>query len=269
VLLFLALRRRLSHAFAICIHIASSMALLAYETRFAAIESSGGGASAVLHQTQSAFVVLGVLALCIFGGKPGLLAGLLLAVLAKHHAASELLSFMLAALVGVVGVICHHATRALAASRAQLETIAFVDSLTGLLNLRAAKMQFETFAAIAKRSDTKLMLMLWDLDRLKAVNDRDGHAAGDQYIKSFCGHLQRSLRKGDLAFRIGGDEFLSFHLRLEDGVIVANRVRENFEHVSVGWASEPESTFEALVKLADARMYENKTARRESSPNHA
>jgi diguanylate cyclase (GGDEF)-like protein len=112
----------------------------------------------------------------------------------------------------------------------------------------------------------KLMLMLWDLDRLKSVNDREGHAAGNQYIKSFCGHLQRSLRKGALAFRIGGDEFLSFDLRLQDSGIVARRVRENFEHVSGGWASEPESTFDALVKLA-ARMYENKTVRRESFPD--
>jgi GGDEF domain-containing protein len=265
-LVLLALRRVLPHKVAICIHIALAMLLLAYETRFAAIEKLSGGNPEVLHQTQSAFIILGVLALSVFGGRFGFLAGILLAGIAKHHAPSELMSFTLAALIGAAGLVWHHAAQSLAASRMQLETIAFVDALTGLPNLRAAKMQFEIFTAVAKRAGFAFTLMVWDLDHLKAVNDREGHAAGDRYINAFCRHLQGCLRKGDVAFRMGGDEFLSFHLRLENGELLATRVREHFAQVSVGWASDPDASFDTLVGLADARMYEDKAARRESSP---
>ena len=79
------------------------------------------------------------------------------------------------------------------------------DGLTGVLNRRA----FETRASslIAAAGPIPCSLVACDLDRFKEINDRYGHAAGDDVLRTFGGFLRASIRASDLAGRIGGEEF--------------------------------------------------------------
>jgi diguanylate cyclase (GGDEF)-like protein len=257
LLAILAGRGVIKHALAISINIALGMAVLALETH-----RHDPDATALLFQTQSAFVCFGVFALAAFGGRFALALGLTLAALTRHHSASEIGSFAFVAVFGAGGLMLNYSLYALEKSRAELQQLAFVDPLTRLPNRRSAESQFDSFRSIATRNKMHLMIMVWDLDGLKAVNDGQGHAAGDAYITQFSACLRATLRKGDVAFRIGGDEFLSFHLNLDDGDIVTQRVRQQFPHVSVGWSKDTSGTLDELVQISDAQMYKDKAARR-------
>ena len=90
----------------------------------------------------------------------------------------------------------------------RLEEQAFLDPLTGLLNRRALGRDLQREIGRAVRYDRSLNLMVADLDGLKAVNDTEGHAAGDVRLRAMATALTAALRVGDLAYRIGGDEFV-------------------------------------------------------------
>ncbi len=91
--------------------------------------------------------------------------------------------------------------------RRRLARRAMVDPLTNLPNRRAAICGILRGAARAKREGTALSLVLIDLDDFKSVNERGGHEAGDRVLRSVGGVLARIVRTGELAARIGGDEF--------------------------------------------------------------
>lgn len=88
-----------------------------------------------------------------------------------------------------------------------LHTLARTDPLTGLLNRRALQQAATALIAQARRHGDPLCLLLIDLDGFKAINDRHGHAAGDQALLLTAAALQGTLRPGDLAGRWGGEEF--------------------------------------------------------------
>lgn len=89
----------------------------------------------------------------------------------------------------------------------ELEGQAMTDSLTGLLNRRAAHDTFEREAARATREQSPLCLVLLDLDDFKDYNDTHGHLAGDRLLRESSDGWRRVLRRGDHLARIGGDEF--------------------------------------------------------------
>lgn len=86
--------------------------------------------------------------------------------------------------------------------------LAHVDPLTGLYNRRYALPQLAAIAARAADTGTDFAVMVVDLDRFKLVNDRHGHAAGDQVLVEVARRLTANLRSSDLLARIGGEEFL-------------------------------------------------------------
>lgn len=86
----------------------------------------------------------------------------------------------------------------------QVET----DPLTSLGNRRALRAQMERLLDSAKRGNGSLSVLMIDVDQFKQINDRLGHEAGDQCLAYLGRQLQSSLRRGDFAFRIGGDEFI-------------------------------------------------------------
>jgi diguanylate cyclase (GGDEF)-like protein len=91
--------------------------------------------------------------------------------------------------------------------REQLERLSREDPLTGLANRRCWD---ETLAREFERScrqDVSLAVILCDLDRLKDVNDRFGHAVGDEVLKATADLLRERVRATDVAARLGGDEF--------------------------------------------------------------
>jgi two-component system, cell cycle response regulator len=86
--------------------------------------------------------------------------------------------------------------------------LAATDPLTGLYNRRYALAHLDRIATRAAETGTQFAVMVLDLDRFKAVNDRFGHAAGDVVLVTVAARLAAALRPSDLVARVGGEEFL-------------------------------------------------------------
>ena len=81
------------------------------------------------------------------------------------------------------------------------------DGLTGLLNPRAFYPRMEQEIERSRRSGSPMALLLLDIDRLKALNDRYGHAIGDRALERIARAIQHEMRSIDAGGRLGGDEF--------------------------------------------------------------
>jgi diguanylate cyclase (GGDEF)-like protein len=110
--------------------------------------------------------------------------------------------------------------------RDQVEDMAFTDTLTHLPNRRHARVFLENEFAAAQRG-RMLSVVLFDLDDFKKFNDKHGHAAGDEALRSFAEILTRTTRRMNLSARLGGEEFLSVLAgsESEGAVTFADRVR--------------------------------------------
>jgi diguanylate cyclase (GGDEF)-like protein len=142
------------------------------------------------------------------------------------------------------------------------------DPLTGLLNHEAFHARLEAEVARARRYRGRLAVVLFDLDRFKETNDREGHLEGDRLLRAFATALERTARTTDLLGRLGGDEFGALLLEVESGRVTSflERLRDRLAEgpaASAGAAFLPDegTTPEQLVGLADRRLYEDKAAR--------
>lgn len=93
-------------------------------------------------------------------------------------------------------------------ARRQAEAQALTDPLTGLANRRALDAELAAAIAALQRDGAPFAVAHLDLDHFKAVNDTHGHAAGDHILVQVAEALRAEIRKGDLAARVGGDEFV-------------------------------------------------------------
>ena len=109
--------------------------------------------------------------------------------------------------LGVLTELLLHPLRN-ALTHATLQKQAFEDGLTGLLNRKALDRMLPRELASAERHGQPLTLVMLDMDRLKPINDKLGHAAGDRALQVMAGAIVGALRQSDLGFRIGGDEFV-------------------------------------------------------------
>jgi diguanylate cyclase (GGDEF)-like protein len=142
------------------------------------------------------------------------------------------------------------------------------DPLTGVLNHRAFHARVGSEVARARRYRGRLALVLFDLDRFKETNDREGHAEGDRLLRAVAAALADTVRENDEVGRLGGDEFGVLLLQAEPWAVQAflERVRsvlpEGVE-VSAGSAylAETKGPPEKLFALADKRLYADKIAR--------
>ncbi len=91
---------------------------------------------------------------------------------------------------------------------AEAEKQSMTDPLTGLYNRRSMDALMDREVALSERHGNPLSLVMIDMDKFKEVNDSHGHAAGDHLLKAFADCVRITLRKTDLAFRYGGDEFV-------------------------------------------------------------
>jgi diguanylate cyclase (GGDEF)-like protein len=157
----------------------------------------------------------------------------------------------------------------------ELRFLADHDPLTRLLNRRAFVSRLDGEVARAVRYGRSFGLVIADLDNFKRLNDRYGHAAGDEALVSFANVLVESLRKPDDAFRIGGDEFavLLAEASEEDARQVVARVEALLEKLARGgepWAADLSASFgcaacpedaddaQTLFRLADEALYDAK-----------
>jgi diguanylate cyclase (GGDEF)-like protein len=156
--------------------------------------------------------------------------------------------------------------------------LAALDQLTGLYNRRSGEQRLSAEVLRAQRTGRPLTILLLDLDGLKAVNDRFGHAGGDELIRCFAQCLNKAIRGSDLAVRQGGDEFLVLlpDCKLDEVRYVLNRLsghKLDLEGTSLaiafsaGWANhKPGDSPEELLKRADEALYVNKRATKASAP---
>ena len=139
---------------------------------------------------------------------------------AVHRAPTPLLDAVAAALIVVLVLIVALVRQILAPaeelarSRGEIHELyqaersnALSDSLTGLGNHRAFQEAFDRHLHRVQSAGTSLALVLIDLDEFKLVNDSAGHAVGDELLAEFASRLSLALRRGDEAYRVGGDEF--------------------------------------------------------------
>ena len=169
------------------------------------------------------------------------------------------------------------AENALREQQSRLNYMAFHDSLTSLPNRSLFYDRIYHGLARAKRSNSKVALLLLDIDRFKNINDSLGHDAGDLLLKAISTRLNDGVRDMDTVARLGGDEFVvvleGVH-DLNDVVFVANKLLVSLARpidvnghdisttVSIGVSVYPEdgSDTDELLKNADIAMYKAKEA---------
>ena len=139
-----------------------------------------------------------------------LLAVLLVGGLALHggtfNSTVHMASFGISSLlISTLAFILAHWTEH---QRRQLELLATRDALTGLGNRRAMEQDLQQAILASRRTRAAYGLVIVDLDHFKHVNDRHGHAAGDEVLVEFAGLLRESVRQADGVYRFGGEEFL-------------------------------------------------------------
>lgn len=161
------------------------------------------------------------------------------------------------------------------ASEQELSYLSYHDSLTGLYN--------RTYIndLLQKNSLSQASVFMFDIDKLKYVNDNYGHSSGDKLILNASLIMKNCMRETDVLARIGGDEFVAIipENDIKTCEMIANRLtaeiddfnmKRKVEHlevsISFGYAiaGDEKDTLEVLMQKADALMYENKAKKRES-----
>ena len=150
-----------------------------------------------------------------------------------------------------------------------------VDALTGLPNRAQLLVELSSAIAFAKRHGTRMALLFLDLNNFKEINDRFGHAVGDEVLKLAAQRLASAVRADDMICRYGGDEFLILLTEVthrSDGALVADKLIAALgepasvgDHqftlsASIGICVYPDDGKDAqtLIALADAAMYRSK-----------
>ena len=157
----------------------------------------------------------------------------------------------------------------------ELEREATVDRLTLLYNRNFFEKVIGRFVALHERTRKPMSVAMLDIDDFKVINDTYGHRRGDEVLRKMGEIIRESVRKSDLPFRYGGEEFLIILPETEkaQAVVVCERLRQKVLQesfglkeritVSIGVASMPEDTktyvdVESLVNLSDERLYKAK-----------
>jgi diguanylate cyclase (GGDEF)-like protein len=183
-------------------------------------------------------------------------------------------TYVNAGLCAVVGLTVF--AQFLMSSEMQQRSASILDPLTGLLNRTSLHVRFDEIAEQAAQTGDSVCVLVCDLDRFKAVNDRYGHERGDDVLKEAALVLRKQLRAFELVYRLGGEEFLVVlpGTTLAEGRDVAQRARAALAGarpgdlpvtISIGVAAArgEEVTYESLFRAADAALYEAKRSGRD------
>ena len=152
--------------------------------------------------------------------------------------------------------------------------MAYTDPLTQANNRASFDHLIQREISLAQRHNKELSLIFLDIDHFKSINDGHGHECGDKVLEIVAKWIKSSLRKSDIMFRYGGEEFvvLLSETDLAGAEIVAERIRKTIARhtlsydmtnlnitASLGVSTlHPEDTVDSLVKRADEAMYQAK-----------
>jgi len=173
----------------------------------------------------------------------------------------------------VAGWLGYHLSQA--QQRELLEKYAMTDPLTSMLNRRAAEHRLNEELARAKRHGDGFALALLDLDYFKAVNDRYGHAVGDEVLQVVAARILAGLREDDWVARWGGEEFLVFlrNADVREAVFVMERLVAAVKSMpiptsageirmtlsaGIGLPAKEDASFLHAVETADSCLYQAK-----------
>ncbi|WP_310600235.1 diguanylate cyclase domain-containing protein [Desulfobulbus sp.] len=157
----------------------------------------------------------------------------------------------------------------------RISHLAHHDLLTGLPNRALLLDRLRQEIHQVRREDRHVVLLFFDLDKFKPVNDQLGHTVGDRLLQMLAARLGQEVRSGDTLARLGGDEFVMVLHAVKNvraGVVVAEKVRQAVEQpfwidghrvtvsASIGIALYPDhaSDEEQLLSYADKAMYQAK-----------
>jgi len=157
---------------------------------------------------------------------------------------------------------------------AALRNEVLTDPLTELLNRRAFDQNLDHAVRQWERHRRAFVLVIGDVDHFKLINDRFGHPVGDEVLRQMAVRIRSSLRKSDLAFRIGGEEFavILTETTLKAGSDVADKLRRRidedpiqlstgqtiFPTMSFGVGGPGALTLSALMSQVDKALYQAK-----------
>jgi len=162
----------------------------------------------------------------------------------------------------------------------QIQRLAMVDALTGLLNRRRLTERIEDAYLMARRYGNEAGIIMVDLDRFKEINDAHGHPAGDEVLRTIAGVFTETLRDCDAAGRFGGEEFVLLlpATGLEGTAALAERLRKAIEILDISLPEDGmlrttasfgvstirsgDSSHEAVLRRADKALYRSKEAGR-------
>ena len=236
------------------------------KTRSTVRRSTAGKMSPGVTGVSLLAALLGFASLRLAGSDPALAAGL---------AAGGLLGLTL---VVVSGATVGRELAARGRAQRTLAALAMVDDLTGLYNRRGFVAHATGVLRLAERFERPAIVFLADVDGLKRINDRFGHAAGDLALAGAARALQLTFRSSDVIARLGGDEFAVLALvdSREGGAGILARLQKNVDFwnarskqpfevsLSIGTVSIDPSKekLEEILARADRDLYEKKGSRR-------
>ncbi len=213
-------------------------------------------------------------------GEAALVTGMALTGLAIQGGAftSILELVMFAVTLSLVAVFAFIFAYRFELQRRQLQALATRDPLTGAANRRSMEEELPLAIEMSRRERRPCGLAVLDLDHFKRINDRYGHAAGDQVLIDFVRLIRTATRKVDRLFRYGGEEFVLLLPGADTaalGTVLENlrlRIGESLQFrtevvtVSIGAAAlRPDEHWEPWLGRADAALYQAKRAGRNRS----
>lgn len=169
---------------------------------------------------------------------------------------------------GLLGRVLRHVVD-LSVQRQALSRAAREDALTGLLNRHGLRDLLPERIRYCERSNSRLAVLVLDIDRFREANEHGGHTAGDLLLREFAQRLRSQVRPGDLCARVSADEFVVVLGDYEEGYTpqeVASRIRAMTTHplnvndeeylltASIGIASFPETVGNPEQLLQDAEL---------------
>ncbi|TVS13411.1 MAG: GGDEF domain-containing protein [Wenzhouxiangella sp.] len=234
---------------------------------------------------ESVFIwalVLPILLMLLLGRRLGLclslvsLAGALLIAIYRFGLPQDADQIAYAANLVIAGLVIVALSYVYERSREKAEQglrhLAVTDALTGLPNRTLLYENFARAKALAIRQKTPLSLMVLDLDRFKEINDKHGHDVGDRVLFQIAELLRSRLRRSDLVFRMGGEEFLVVmpDTDLDRAATLAEDLRQRIAALQMEFHDQPvrlttsigvtemtsaEQSFDSLLRQADQNMY--------------